>query len=111
MRHYDSKGQGPLFADPEAYLPAADYAAYQNWTAWAQKPASLDFVVPSKEYFSLGRVKSFTGDLGLPGTMFKLIEVCLPPEIIDANAATSQLAHCDDQGSAFHLLFEGPRQS
>lgn len=73
--HGDTSAPGEPFPDPASYLPRADAAAYDAWTAWSHKPASLDYLSPSKEYFSLGKTKAFMGDMNQPGVIQDLIAV------------------------------------
>ena len=58
-----------------AYLPRKDYDTYTAWVRYSQKPAGQDHVLPSKEYFSLGKMKPFTGDMNEPGVIEGLIKV------------------------------------
>lgn len=75
-RTYDSyNSTSAPFPDPADYLPPDDYRTYQEWMQYSQKPAGQDYVLPSKDYFSLGKTQPFTGDLNEPGTMQALIKV------------------------------------
>lgn len=73
--HWDVSGPDKPFPEPASYLSSADAAAYDAWTAWSHKPASLDYLSPSKEYFSLGKTKAYMGDVNEPGVVQELIAV------------------------------------
>lgn len=66
---------GKPFAEPRSYLSSAEAAAYDAWTAWSHKPTGLDHVLPSREYFSLGKTQPFIGDVNEPGVIERLIKV------------------------------------
>lgn len=66
---------GAPYADPASYLPPEDFKTYQKWIRYSQKPPGQDYVLPSKDYFSLGKMQPFTGDLNKPGIMEGLIKV------------------------------------
>ncbi len=63
------------FPQVESYLSKADAAAYESWTAWSHKPSGLDHVLPSQEYFSLGKTKPFFGDVNQQGAIPRLLKV------------------------------------
>ena len=71
----NSNWTGTPFPDPHDYLPQEDAAAYDAWTAWSHKPAGMEHVLPSIEYFSLGKMKPFFGDVNEPGVIAALIKV------------------------------------
>lgn len=78
------------FPDPHSYLPPEDAATYDAWTAWSHKPTGMDHVLPSKEFFSLGKTKGFLGDVNEPGVIAALIEVHCHP-LCPRNAYTGTL--------------------
>jgi hypothetical protein len=66
---------GAPFPEPRSYLAPAEAATYDTWTAWSQKPAGLDHLLPSLDYFSLGKTQPFLGDVNQPGVIERLIKV------------------------------------
>lgn len=83
----DAKEGSEPFPEPHSYLQPAEAAAYDAWTAWSHKPAGMDHVLPSKDYFSLGKMRPFMGDVNEPGVIAELIKV--RPRPYDSQGAAS----------------------
>jgi hypothetical protein len=58
-----------------APLGPQDFSVYKKWAQWSDQPKGLAYLNPSTEYFSLGKLKSFKGDLNVPGTLEALLNV------------------------------------
>lgn len=64
-----------VIPDPRDYLEPEDYAQYQRWLPWSEKPRGLDYLRPSREYFSLGKTRAWRGDIAQPGAMKEMLKV------------------------------------
>lgn len=52
-----------------------DARAYRAWLTWSHKPDSMRHVLPSQQFFSLGRTSAFSGDLAAEGTLDAMLKV------------------------------------